>query len=135
MTAKEYLSQAYRLDEQITSKINVLDSLNELARKSTAVMTGMPGSPNRDKQTMESTICKIIDLQAEINKDIDTLVDLKAEILSVINAVENIDYRLLLHKRYIENMSWPEIAVDLNVGMRRMYYLHDQALLCVEIPY
>ena len=42
MTAKEYLSQAYRLDQRIDSKIEQVASLNDLATKCTSTMTGMP---------------------------------------------------------------------------------------------
>ena len=42
MKAKEYLSQAYRLDQRINSKIEQVASLNELATKCTSTITGMP---------------------------------------------------------------------------------------------
>ena len=38
MTAKEYLSQAYRLDKRIDSKIEQLKSLNLLATKCTSTL-------------------------------------------------------------------------------------------------
>lgn len=41
MTAKEYLGQAYRLDQRINSKIEQVSSLNELATK-------MHDVPHRD---------------------------------------------------------------------------------------
>ena len=80
MTAKEYLSQAYRLDQRIDSKIEQVASLNDLATKCTSTMTGMPRNPSGSTSTMADTVCKIIDLQAEINRDIDALVELKREI-------------------------------------------------------
>ena len=45
-------------------------------------------------------MCKIIDLQDEINHDIDRLVDLKRDIVEVIKAVDNSAYRILLEKQY-----------------------------------
>ena len=36
MTAKEYLEQAYRLDQRIQSKQEQVDSLNDLATRCTA---------------------------------------------------------------------------------------------------
>ncbi len=42
MTAKEYLSQTYRLDQRIDAKIAQVALLNELATKCTATLTGMP---------------------------------------------------------------------------------------------
>ena len=52
MTAKEYLGQAYRLDQRINSKAEQVTSLNALATKCTATLTGMPRNPNRATSTM-----------------------------------------------------------------------------------
>ncbi len=128
MTAKEFLGQAYRLDQRINSKIEQLSKLNDLATKATSTLTGMPHNPNKATSTLENTITKIVDLQKEINDDIDRLVDVKAEITRVIKSVENVDQRLILEKRYLCWASWPEIAVELDVSNRRLYYLHDLAL-------
>ena len=65
MTAKEYLGQAYRLDQRINSKLEQIASLNQLATKCTSTISGMPGSPNRSTSTMADAISKIIDLFAE----------------------------------------------------------------------
>lgn len=134
MTAKEYLSQAWRLDQEITTKIETLDSLNALATKATQTITGMPHNPSPSRSPMEDTICKIIDLQTEINDDIDRLVDLKKEISDVIRAVDDKELRLILEKRYINNQTWPEISVDLGYKMRYMFKLHDIALEKIKIP-
>lgn len=40
MTAKEFLNQAYLLDQRIKSKSEQIQSLNELATKCTATLTG-----------------------------------------------------------------------------------------------
>ena len=134
MTAKEYLSQAWRLDQEITTKIETLDSLNALATKATQTITGMPHNPSSSRSPMEDVICKIIDLQKEINDDIDKLVDLKKEISDVIRAVDDKELRLILEKRYINNQTWPEISVDLGYKMRYMFKLHDIALEKIKIP-
>lgn len=134
MTAVEYLSQAYRLDIRINSKIEQVASLNDLALKATSVITGMPHSPNKGKSSMADTIDKIIDLQAEINRDIDTLVDLKAEIVTVIKAVENTEYQTLLEKRYLNYMSWESIAVDMGYSIQHLYRLREKAYAEVKVP-
>ena len=134
MTAKEYLSQAYRLDQRICSKQEQIAALNELSTSCTATMTGMPHNPNRGNSRMADAVCRIVDLQNSIAADMRELVELKREIIETINAVENIDYRLILEKRYISGKSWPEIAVDLNYKMRHLYKLHDAALETVKIP-
>ena len=132
MTAKEYLGQAYRLNEQINCKIEQLSCLNDLATKATSTLTGMPHNPNKGGSSLENTITKIIDLQEEINADIDRLVDLKAEMMARIKSVEDVDQRFILEKRYLCWASWAEIAVEMNISMRWLYRQHDQALEEIE---
>ena len=134
MTAKEYLEQAYRLDLRIQSKQEQIDSLNDLATRCTATMTGMPHSPNRRSSPMADTVCKIVDLQEAIAADMQTLVDLKADIMHTIDRVQNVEYRLILEKRYITGKTWPEIAIELGYKMRYMFKLHEEALAVIKIP-
>ena len=134
MTAKEYLNQAYRLDQRIRSKQEQISALNDLATSCSASMTGMPRNPNKGGSRMADAVCKIVDLQDSIAADMQELVELKAEIISTIKAVDCIEYQLILEKRYISGKSWPEIAVDLGYKMRHLYKLHDEALAAVKIP-
>ena len=128
MTAKEYLGQAYRLDQRIDAKIAQVGALNELATKCTATLTGMPHNPNHGASTMADAVAKIIDLQAEINQDIDTLVDLKRDIVLLVKSVSNTEYQTLLEKRYLCFMTWEQIAVDMNYNKRYVLKLHKEAL-------
>lgn len=61
--------------------------LRENVTNCTATLSDMPKPDSPNKQRMEETICKIVDLEREINADIDRLVDLKAEARKAINAV------------------------------------------------
>ena len=128
MTVKEYLSQAKFLDQRINSKIQQVAALNDLATKATSTLTGMPHNPNHATSTMEETIAKIIDLQAEINRDIDTLVDLKRDLSATIKAVGNTEYQTVLEKRYLCFQSWEQIAVEMGYDLRWLYRLHGKAL-------
>lgn len=134
MTAKEYLSQARFLDNRINSKIQQVSSLNELATKCTATISDMPHSPNSGGSTMADAVCKIVDLQEEINKDIDRLVDLKREIMGVIKAVPNVEYQTILEKRYLCFISWEQIAVDMNYSMQHIHRMHSSALKEIIVP-
>ena len=128
MTVKEYLSQAKFLDQRINSKIQQVAALNDLATKATSTLTGMPRNPNHATSTMEEAIAKIIDLQAEINSDIDTLVDLKRDLSATIKAVGNTEYQTVLEKRYLCFQSWEQIAVEMGYDLRRLYRIHGKAL-------
>lgn len=128
MTVKEYLSQARYLDQRINSKIQQVAALNDLATKATSTLTGMPRNPNHATSTMEEAITKIIDLQAEINSDIDTLVDLKRDLSATIKAVGNTEYQTVLEKRYLCFQSWEQIAVEMGYDLRWLYRIHGKAL-------
>ena len=128
MTAKEYLGKAYRLDQRINSKLEQVESLNELATKASTTLTGMPRNSNDTTSKMADVIVKIIDLQTEINNDIDELVDLKSEIVRLIKEVDNYEYQTLLEKRYLCFNTWEQIAVDMDYSIQHIYRLRDKAV-------
>jgi|LSQX01.1.fsa_nt_gb hypothetical protein len=131
-SAKDYLSQAYRLDVRIGSKLQQVDSLNLLATKCTSTITGMPINPSPSCSPMADAICKVIDLENEISADVERLVDLKREIADVIRLVEDTEYQTLLEKRYLSSISWEQIATDMNYSLRWVYIVHGRALRAVE---
>lgn len=128
MTVKEYLGQAYRIDQRINSKLEQVGSLRALATKATAAISDTPSGGSRNVQSMESVIVKIIDLEHEINADIDMLVDLKREIVNVIKRISNPEYQTLLELRYLCFYSWEKIAVEMDYDLRYMHKLHKKAL-------
>lgn len=135
MTIKEYLSQARYLDMRIDSKLAQVSSLNDLATKCTAAMTGMPHSSSKSTSQMADTISKIVDMENEINADIDRLVNLKEEISRVINGVEQTDLRMILEKRYLCFRSWERIASEMVYDLRWLHRLHGRALESAEKVY
>ena len=128
MDIKEYLSQAYRIDQRINSKLEQVMSLRALLGKATGTLTGAPKAATPNPHSMEVTICKMVDMENEINDDIDTLVDLKAEIIQQIKRIENPEYQTLLELRYLCFKRWEEIVVDMGYSLRRLYELHNLAL-------
>ena len=132
MTAKEYLSQAFHIDQRISSKLSQVMRLREAATNCTATLSDMPRPDSPSRQQMTDTICKIVDLEREINEDIDRLVDLKAEARRTINAVSDPDQQLILELRYLCFKSWEQIAVDMGYELRWLYRLHHRALDAVS---
>ena len=131
MSGKDYLSQAYRIDQRINSKLEQVQSLRELATKATATLGDAPASGSRNVHSMSDIIDKMIDLENEINDDIDSLVDLKREIVTLIKRVKNPEYQTLLELRYLCFKSWEEIAVKMGYASRNVFNLHDKALKSV----
>ena len=133
MTAKEYLGQTYRFDQRINSKLEQIASLNELAMKCTSTLTNIPRDPNSDSSTMADAVAKIVDLQAEINRDIDRLIDLKREMVRLIKAVDNTEYQTLLELRYLCFNTWAQIAVDMGYNVRHLYRIHGEAIVKIAV--
>ena len=134
MSTKDYLSQAYRIDQRINSKLAQVMSLRDLLGKATGTLSGAPKAATPNPHSMEDTIAKMVDLEIEINEDIDALVDLKAEIMRRIKRVENTEYQTILELRYLCFKRWEEIAVEMNFSLQHLYRLHEKAVNCVKIP-
>lgn len=134
MTAKEYLSQAFHIDQRISSKLSQVMRLRVAATNCTATLTDMPRPDSPSRQQMADTICKIVDLEREINEDIDRLVDLKAEARRAINAVSDPDQQLILELRYLCYKPWNEIMTELGYSEPTVYRLHGEALKKILVP-
>ena len=128
MGAVELLKQAYYIDVRIDNKLEQMETLNALATKATTTFGNEPVSGTRDVHKREETICKIVDLQNEINADIDNLVDLKRELRKAIESIPNVDYRTVLELRYLNFRKWEEIAVTMGYRLRNVHYIHDKAI-------
>lgn len=134
MTTKEYLAQAYRIDQRINSKLEQIVSLRELATKATSTLIDTPPSGSRNVHSMEGIIVKMMELENEINADIDVLVDLKKEIMSIIKKINNPEQQTLLELRYLCFKTWEQIAVDMGYSIQNAYKVHDRALENIIAP-
>lgn len=134
MTAKEYLNQAFRIDQRINSKLEQMESLRTLFTRTSSTLSDMPKNPNKDHSRSEELIVKIMMIEDEIKADIDKLVSLKKEVSDVINAVEPVECRMLLELRYLCFHTWEEIAAEMNYTVRNVHLLHSKALGLVKVP-
>lgn len=134
MTAKEYLNQAFRIDQRINSKLEQIESLRTLLTKTSSTLSDMPKNPNKSNSRTEDLIIKIMMIEDEIKADIDKLVSLKKEVSDVINAVEPVECRMLLELRYLCFHKWEDIAAEMNYTVRNVHLLHSKALGLVHVP-
>jgi hypothetical protein len=103
MTAQQYLSQAYRLDQRIQLNQSELDNLRTLAAS-----VGSPGfeehyNPNHPTDApFVKTLEKIWEMEQKISAELSQLIHLKQEILMVLSKVDDVDERLVLTYRYLK---------------------------------
>lgn len=130
MKAKEYLQQLQRLDTVINQKIKEVHDLRLQAQSTGGIdysKERVQTSPSGDAPFVKP-ICRIIDLEAEINAEIDKFVDEKHKIINQIQGLKNSDYIALLFKRYVEFKSLEKICVEMNFSYDYIKHLHGYAL-------
>lgn len=135
MTAKEYLRQAYRLDQKINSDLEEVAALREMASSvSSPQLSERVQTSRKGDAPFVRCLEKIIELEDKINKEINLLVELKKEIRTVITTVEDTDERMVLKYRYVHNYTWEQIGNELHADARTVRRWHGKALLHVVLP-
>ena len=135
MTAKEYLRQAYRLDQKINSDLEEVAALREMASSvSSPQLSDRVQTSRKGDAPFVRCLEKIMALEDKINKEIDLLVELKKEIRMVITTVEDTDERMVLKYRYVHNYTWEQIGNELHADARTVRRWHGKALLHVVLP-
>lgn len=133
MTTKDYLRQTFKLDIEINTLIQTVESLEASATKVTTFLDpNKVGSGSFNIDSREQIIVKMCDLKNKINDKIDELVDLKSNVFEQIAKIDNTDYRLILTLRYVNLKSFEEIAVLMNYTYRHIIRLHGNALRYFE---
>ena len=132
MTAKEFLSRAYRLDTRINNRFEQLNRLKQLAGRTTAAYSGEVVSHSRNVHANEDAIIRIIEAEQELNREIDELIAIKDDIKQVIALVADPTCRLLLESRYLCMNRWDEVCGKLEVSRSRVFEIHQTALSMVE---
>ena len=135
MTTKEYLQQAYRLDQKINSDIAEVNALRGIAASvSSQQLADRVQTSRRGEAPYVRSLEKIMEMEDKINAEIDLLVDLKDEIRGIITTVANTDERMVLRYRYVHNYTWEQIANELHVDARTVRRWHGNALRHVVLP-
>lgn len=133
VNAKQYLKQAYKLNERIESDKIELENLRSLSTSIAGDMTQEKVQSSASGDKTLNIICAIVDLEDEIKNEIEKLIRLKKEIRDVINKVEDVDEMLVLKYRYLMFLQWDEICEKMNYSKRQMYRIHDSALEHVKV--
>lgn len=124
---KKYLSKYQNLDSMINRKLEECEKWRDLAEKITPTLSDMPKSQISGNR-VESAVEHIVELEQEINRSVDELVKLRKDIESSLQTVKDDTLRKLLEYRYIDGMTWEEIAVKMNYTYQWVCELHGRAL-------
>lgn len=78
---------------------------------------------------MADCVVKIVSLQDQITKEIDSFIDYKQDVIRMIQNACDADCIKLLHKRYFQYKTWEQIAVEMDFTYKWVSCgLHQKAL-------
>lgn len=132
MTAKEYLCQFHILNLKIESYRRELNHLRYISSSLPgSKFDAMPGT-HSNQSRIEICVCKIIDLERQIEEEINKSITLQKEIHNLIEEMEDTQEKMILRLRYIESLKWEKIAEELNYSSVQVYRIHKKALKSFE---
>ncbi|WP_418968465.1 sigma factor-like helix-turn-helix DNA-binding protein [Alloscardovia omnicolens] len=136
LSAKEYLRQAYRLDERIELEIEEIKALRELASSVSSICsdTGSIQTSKSIDAPFTRTLHKVFELEEDLCKKLETLCHLRQEMTQAIKDLANPNEQIVLQLRYLSNLSWGEIAIRLHADRTTVYRWHGRALQHFKIP-
>ena len=143
MTAKEYLSQAYRLDKQADMIIQKADALRKSLYGRGQNSESGKSTPSGD--SLAKAIAKVVDYERKADEIIDELVDMRIEIENAIAEIPDPAQREVLERRYLMYQPFEGgydkktgayikgIDESMGYSVRQVYRLHRYGLQKIKV--
>ena len=123
----KYLSRYIALNRRIDRLLEEQSRWRERALKTTPTLSQAPGGGGSGSP-IERPMDKVLEIDEEINREIDTLQTVRQEIRAALNQLEDENLKLLMEYRYIDGLTWEQIAVKMHYGFQWVCKLHGRAL-------
>lgn len=127
-----YLSRYRRLNQRIDRLLEEQSRWRERALKITPTLSQAPGGGGSGSP-IERPMDKVLEIDVEINREIDTLQTIRQEIRETLNQLEDESLKLLMEYRYIDGMTWEQIAVKMHYSYMQICRLHGRALKTIML--
>ena len=132
MGAKDYLMQVRLMDSSIRQKMSLLTQMRMSATGLRAVTYDGDKVQNSPGDRMADVMARIVDLEYEIIDDTLKLVQKKSEVVSDIFMVGDEKLERVLYLRYVEYLTFSNIAEEMDIDIRQVFRLHGKALYSFE---
>ena len=130
--ARVFLNRLGRIARRLKLKREQVQALHELATSATAQISDMPRSDSPNLQRLETLVCRIADLDAEIQQESVEMEAVRLETALMICRLHDPIYQRILTLRYIDNRKWNEIMDELGYSRSRIFEMHEDALCAME---
>ena len=125
---KEYLKRIEYINDDINSRLREKSELKRAMAVRTSAITDIKVQESRSGR-YDDKYMRYFEVAESIDERIDELVDLKMKISNEIDMVDDPLYRLVLRNRYINLLTFEDIASMLNKSIRYIYQVHGDALV------
>ena len=126
MTAKEFLKRYEYADLRAKRYEDEYKLEHDLIGSISINYDGMPhGGTQKD---LSDYAAKVDGLLTELYSVMDKKHDALRTITAAIEALPTEGEKLLLRLRYIKHLKWEAVALEMELPVRRVYYLHGTAL-------
>ncbi len=132
MIAKEYLNQISKLNRMIENKTIEREQWQSKAYDITSKWGGEKVQSSGSPDKIQKAIAHYIDLEKEIDDCIASMIEKTKEIIGVIEQLKTDEYDLL-HKIYVQGMTFKECAFACNKSESWVSTIHGVALKNVQI--
>ena len=127
-----YLSRYRRVSKRIDRLLEEQSRWREMALKITPGLSQTPGG-GESGSPIERPMDKVLEIDVEINREIDELQIVRQEIRAALNQLEDENLKLLMEYRYIDGLTWEQIAVKMNYSYMQICRLHGKALRTIML--
>ena len=146
MTAKEYLNQAYEIDQEINMTLAKVDKLRNSLYGKGQQLDDVGGSKfSCSSDHIGDTVALVIDYENKANELIDKLIRARIEIEKAIQLVPDSVQREVLERRYLLFQPWESyfdtrtgekiVGIDesMHYSSRQIYRIHGKALIWMSV--
>lgn len=131
MKAKDYLQQVQKIDVIIKNKIIEKEQWMSMATSTTASSDGERVQLSGSQQKMADAVVRYVELEADIDRYINSLIDTKKDVIEVIEQLPAIEYDIL-HRVYIQYKDLNDVAAEYGKTYSWITTVHGRALQHVQ---
>lgn len=102
------------------------------AEKTTVTFSLAPGGGDGDGTRIERAIESMEELEYDLLKKLEAAVWLRRKVGALIDGVEQPELRELLMRRYIDGLTWEQVAEKMHYSYRQICRKHGDALKALE---
>lgn len=123
---KEYLSQLKYLNQEIQSYTEQRNALRSAIEIKTSSF-----NENKVQETnkrFDDKYMKFVEISEQLNDKIDERMNLQVKITNEIDLIDKQELRLVLRYKYINLLTFEQIAVKMSYDIRSVHRIHGNAL-------